>query len=49
MIEITLADYNNPKHRSAFIAMLDAYAKDPMGGGEGISDEVKENLIDEMG
>lgn len=48
MIEITLADYSNPKHRNAVIAMLDAYAKDPMGGGEGISDEVKESLIDEM-
>ena len=45
MIEITLADYSNPAHAQAVIAMLDAYAKDPMGGSEGISDEVKENLI----
>lgn len=48
MIEITLADYSNPAHAQAVIAMLDAYAKDPMGGSEGISDEVKENLIKEM-
>lgn len=48
MIDITLADYHNPKHRQAVIAMLDAYAMDPMGGGEPIPDAVKENLIDEM-
>lgn len=48
MIEITLADYSNPAHAQAVIAMLDAYAKDPMGGSEGISEEVKENLIKEM-
>lgn len=48
MIEITLADYSNPAHAQAVIAMLDAYAKDPMGGGEGISEDVKENLINEM-
>ncbi|MGM0481046.1 MAG: GNAT family N-acetyltransferase [Pseudomonadota bacterium] len=48
MIDITLADYSNPTHAQAVIAMLDAYAKDPMGGGEGISEETKENLIKEM-
>lgn len=48
MIEITLADYTNPTHAQAVVAMLDAYAKDPMGGGEGISDEVKDNLVQEM-
>lgn len=48
MIEITLADYSNPAHAQAVLAMLDAYAKDPMGGSEGISEDVKENLIKEM-
>lgn len=47
-VDIILADYTNPKHRNGVVAMLDAYAKDPMGGGEGISEEVKDNLIDEM-
>ena len=36
MIEITLADYANPAHAQAVVNMLDMYAKDPMGGGEGI-------------
>ncbi|WP_404400887.1 GNAT family N-acetyltransferase [Idiomarina seosinensis] len=48
MIEITLADYSNPAHAQAVILMLDAYAQDPMGGGEGISEDTKENLIKEM-
>lgn len=48
MIDIVLADYSNPAHAQAVIAMLDAYANDPMGGGEGIDASVKENLIKEM-
>jgi len=48
MIEITLADYQNPKHRQAVIAMLDDYARDPMGGGEAVSEDVKSRLIEEM-
>ncbi|EKE83372.1 GNAT family N-acetyltransferase [Idiomarina xiamenensis] len=48
MIEIVLADYQNPRHRQALTAMLDDYARDPMGGGEPISDDVRERLVDEM-
>lgn len=48
MVEITLADYQNPKHRQAVVTMLDDYARDPMGGGEPLPEETKENLVDEM-
>ena len=48
MVEITLADYQNPKHRQAVVAMLDDYARDPMGGGEALPEETKANLVDEM-
>jgi GNAT superfamily N-acetyltransferase len=41
---ITLADYSNPTHQAAIIELLDEYARDPMGGGEGLSNRVKENL-----
>jgi ribosomal protein S18 acetylase RimI-like enzyme len=34
---ITLADYSNPTHQAAIIELLDEYARDPMGGGEGLS------------
>ncbi|RUO63198.1 GNAT family N-acetyltransferase [Pseudidiomarina insulisalsae] len=48
MVDITLADYQNPKHRQAVVAMLDDYAQDPMGGGEALPADTRENLIDEM-
>lgn len=33
-IRIALADYANPLHAAALVQMLDAYARDPMGGGK---------------
>ncbi len=48
MLEITLADYQNPKHRQAVVTMLDDYARDPMGGGTGIPEATRQNLVDEM-
>lgn len=45
MIDIIVADYENPTHRKAIISLLDAYARDPMGGGIPLRDEVKQALI----
>lgn len=47
-IQITIADLLNPEHAQAFITLLDTYAKDPMGGGKGLSTFVKENLPTEL-
>ena len=44
-VAVFLADYANPTHASALVSLLDAYAKDPMGGGEGLSDYAKANLV----
>ena len=44
-ITVCRADYANPMHASAVVSLLDAYACDPMGGGEGLSDFAKANLI----
>ncbi len=44
-IRVVQADYNNPSHAAALVAMLDAYASDPMGGGEGLSDFAKAHLV----
>lgn len=44
-IRICEADYANPAHAAALIAMLDAYACDPMGGGEGLSDFAKSQVV----
>lgn len=47
-IRVCLADYANPSHALALVNMLDSYARDPMGGGEGLSDFVKANLAAEL-
>jgi GNAT superfamily N-acetyltransferase len=48
LIDVVKADLNNPRHGVAILEMLDAYASDLMGGGEGISDFVRTHLIDEL-
>ncbi len=47
-IQIIKADYRNPEHANDIVQTLDAYAIDPMGGGKGLSAEVKENLVAEL-
>jgi ribosomal protein S18 acetylase RimI-like enzyme len=44
-VNIFLADYTNIQQANDLILLLDSYAKDPMGGGTGLPDNVKENLI----
>lgn len=44
-VRVCRADYANPAHARALVAMLDAYARDPMGGGEGLSEFAKTNLV----
>lgn len=47
-ISIRQADYHNPEHALAIVDLLDAYACDPMGGGEPLSPFVKDNLVVEL-
>lgn len=42
------ADYQHPSDAAAVVALLDAYARDPAGGGEPLSDFVKANLVREL-
>ncbi len=44
-VNIFLADYENPQQGEDLVMLLDAYAKDPMGGGEGLSEHVKQDLV----
>jgi ribosomal protein S18 acetylase RimI-like enzyme len=44
-IRVVQVDYAKPSHAAALVAMLDAYASDPMGGGEGLSDYAKQHLV----
>ena len=43
-LRLCRADYSNPIHASALVGLLDAYAQDPAGGAEPLSDFTKANL-----
>jgi GNAT superfamily N-acetyltransferase len=45
MVRVIVADYSNPSHANALVSLLDDYARDPMGGGAGLSAFAKENLV----
>ena len=44
-IKLIKADYSNEQHAKDLIMLLNAYALDPMGGGEALTDDVKQNLV----
>lgn len=45
---ICQADYLNPRHAEALVDLLDAYARDPAGGGEALSEFTRGHLISEL-
>ena len=45
LLDVRLADYDDPADAIAVVAMLDEYARDPMGGGEPLDDDVREGLV----
>jgi predicted GNAT superfamily acetyltransferase len=47
-IHVIKADYANAAHGAAIVALLDAYARDPMGGGEPLDQEVKDRLVADL-
>ena len=48
MIELVRARYANPAHAAALLDLLDAYARDPAGGGEPLNDFARDHLIAEL-
>lgn len=44
-MNIVKADYKNELHGQAILSLMQAYALDPMGGGEALSDYTQANLI----
>ena len=44
-IDILEADLNRPDHQDAIVALINAYAADPMGNGKPLSDETRRTLI----
>ena len=47
-LRICRADYHNTAHARALVQLLDAYAQDPAGGGEGLSEFAKAHLVEEL-
>lgn len=47
-VNVVPVDFDDNLHTTAFIALLDHYARDPMGGGIGLSDHVRATLIDSL-
>lgn len=45
---IVIADWNRPQHARAIVHLLNAYAKDPMGGSAPLSDFAQSHLVDEL-
>jgi ribosomal protein S18 acetylase RimI-like enzyme len=48
MIDVLDADLRNPVHASALLALMEVYARDPMGGGQGLSDFTRAHLVDAL-
>lgn len=48
MLQIVTADWTQPEHARAVVTLLDAYARDPAGGGEGLSPFTRDNLVREL-
>jgi ribosomal protein S18 acetylase RimI-like enzyme len=47
-LRICRADYHNPVHADALVRLLDAYAQDPAGGNEALSEFAKTHLVKEL-
>jgi ribosomal protein S18 acetylase RimI-like enzyme len=48
MIDVLDADLSHPPHARALLALMEVYARDPMGGGQGLSGFARANLVDAL-
>ena len=48
MIDIVRVRYDDPVHAAALVGLLDAYARDPAGGGEPLSGFARDHLVDAL-
>ena len=47
-IKTVRVDYADPAHAAALVDLLDAYARDPAGGGEALSDFARAHLVSQL-
>ena len=48
MMRILVNPYDEPAHARAIVELLDSYARDPMGGGDGLGERTRRVLVDEL-
>ncbi len=48
MLNVRRVNYRDPADARALVMLLDAYARDPMGGGEGLAEDVKARLCSDL-
>jgi len=46
--DVIIADYHNPQHQQFIAELMNLYALDPMGGGEGLPDAISRKLASEL-
>lgn len=44
-VRVAPADLREPRERDAYLVMLDVYARDPMGGGAPLGEEVRKRIV----
>ena len=47
-LQVRQVDFGATRDRQALVELLDLYARDPMGGGEGLDAGVKARLCDDL-
>ncbi len=47
-LRVVPLDLADPQHAAAFLDLLDHYARDPMGGGDGLLPETRATLVDAL-
>lgn len=47
-LRVARVDYRDPRDAQALVMLLDAYARDPMGGGESLPVEVQQRLCADL-
>ena len=48
MLNVRRVNYRDPADARALVMLLDAYARDPMGGGQGLAEDVKARLCSDL-
>jgi len=47
-VSVNVVDFHDPEQQKSLLELLDMYARDPMGGGEALADDVKRRLCSDL-